>query len=410
MIAKVSRSNDVAFTLCYGQNPEKGGEVFCLNETLEGQTSKEMARDWLAMTNRYSPMCYHIVISMSDGDTEKIRNIDNPADRVEFERNVIDAFMRELDQRGNNVFDCPFVVAHHENTDNEHFHIAILTTTVDGGRLRDSFIKKNATRAAAKVSEEYGLEAAPRALYLERQHQKVISTGRCDSGSVSLADKRQSRDEQRKKRGYARVKKDHGELKERQRRTIRAQQRRQRCKYIIEKLAKDRATADASFLSRLASEGIRLYRDPYEQCLYAEIHDEDDDKLRTYSLDKELGIDLQLLQRLNTPITDKERTDKVGTKKYQELKVKIARERKAAESKVKAVSEARKNAGRATGNAKTMKSDRLLNAHGRKGSGIPNASGASGSGQNREYEVGGHHGSSDDPDEEWRRRSGYYGY
>ena len=116
MIAKVLRSDNVAYTLSYGQNPEKGGEVFYLNETLEGQTPKEMADDWLAIANKYSPMCYHIVISMSDGDTEKIRSIDNPADRVEFERNVIDAFMCELDQRGNNVFDCPFVVAHHENT------------------------------------------------------------------------------------------------------------------------------------------------------------------------------------------------------------------------------------------------------------------------------------------------------
>lgn len=410
MIAKVSRSNDVAFTLCYGQNPEKGGEVFCLNETLEGQTPKEMARDWLAMANRYSPMCYHIVISMSDGDTEKIRNMDNPADRVEFERNVINAFMRELDRRGNNVFDCPFVVAHHENTDNEHFHIAILTTTIDGGRLRDSFIKKNATRAAAKVSEEYGLEAAPRALYLERQHQKAVSTGRDDSGSVSLADKRQSRDEQRKKRGYVRVERDPEELKERQRRTIRAQQRRQRCKYIIEKLTKDGTTADANFLSRLASEGIRIYRDPYEQCLYTEIYDEDDDKLRTYSLDKELGVDLQLFQRQNIPMTEKERTDKVGTKKYQELKVRIEKERKATEARVKAVSRGRRKAGRTTGNAKAMKSGESLNTRGRKGSGIPNTSGGSCSGQNREYEVGGHHGSSDDPDEEWRRRSGYYGY
>jgi hypothetical protein len=125
MIAKVLRSDNVTYTLSYGQNSEKGGEVFYLNETLEGQTPKEMADDWLAIANKYSPMCYHIIISMSNGDTEKIRSIDNPADRVEFERNVIDAFMRELDQRGNNVFDCPFVVAHHENTDNEHFHISL---------------------------------------------------------------------------------------------------------------------------------------------------------------------------------------------------------------------------------------------------------------------------------------------
>jgi len=406
MIAKVLRSDNVTYTLSYGQNSEKGGEVFYLNETLEGQTPKEMADDWLAIANKYSPMCYHIIISMSNGDTEKIRSIDNPADRVEFERNVIDAFMRELDQRGNNVFDCPFVVAHHENTDNEHFHIAILTTTVDGRRLRDSFIKKNAVRAAAKVSEEYGLEAAPRALYLEQQHQKAVGTRKEEPRPDDSNEKRESRDDQSKKRTYTRVEKDPGELKERQRRAIRAQQRKQRCKYMIEKLAQDKTTTDANFLSRLVSEGISLYRDPYEQCLYAEIFDEDDDKTRTYSIEKELGVDLLLLQRLNVNVTVKERIDKVGTKKYQELKAKVEKERKAAEAK--AATTSRKTVKRTTGNSKATKTAKT--SYGRKGSGILNASGGAAHGQNREHEVGGHHGSSDDLDEKWRLESGYYGY
>lgn len=408
MIAKVLRSDNVAYTLSYGQNPEKGGEVFYLNETLEGQTPKEMADDWLAIANKYSPMCYHIVISMSDGDTEKIRSIDNPADRVEFERNVIDAFMCELDQRGNNVFDCPFVVAHHENTDNEHFHIAILTTTVDGRRLHDSFIKKNAVRAAAKISEEYGLEAAPRALYLEQQHQKAVGTRKEEPRPDDSNEKPESRDDQSKKRTYTRVEKDPSELKERQRRAIKAQQRKQRCKYMIEKLAQDRTTTGDNFLSRLASEGIRLYRDPYEQCLYAEIFDEDNDKTRTYSLDKELDVDLQLLQRLNVNVADKERVDKVSTKKYQELKVKVEKERKAAEAKAKTTKKSTKNVERSTGNSKTNKTTRT--SRGQKGSGFLNASGGAAHGQNREHEVGGHHGSGDDLDEEWRRKSGYYGY
>lgn len=407
MIAKVLRSDNVAYTLSYGQDPEKGGEVFYLNETLEGQTPKEMADDWLAIANKYSPMCYHIIISMSDGDTEKIRNIDNPADRVEFERNVIDAFMRELDQRGNNVFDCLFVVAHHENTDNEHFHIAILTTTVDGRRLHDSFIKKNAVRAAAKISEEYGLEAAPRALYLEQQHQKAVGT-REGSLPADSDEKRESRDDQSKKRTYTRVEKDPGELKERQRRTIRAKQRKQRCKYMIEKLAQDKTTTNANFLSRLTSEGIHLYRDPYEQCLYAEIFDEDDNKQRTYSLDRELDVDLLQLQRLNVTVEEKERVDKVSTKKYQELKVKVEKERKAAEAKAKTTKKSTKNVERSTGNSKTNKTTRT--SRGQKGSGFLNASGGAAHGQNREHEVGGHHGSSDDLDEEWRRKSGYYGY
>lgn len=176
MIARVTRSSDVHASLTYGQNPEKGGEVFYLNETAERASPKEQADDWLAMANPYRTMCYNIVISMSMEDTKKIRNIDNTAKRVAFERSVIEAFLRELNCRGNNVFDCPFVVAHHGNTDCEHFHITVLTTTIDGRRFNDRFIKKNACRSAAKVSEEFGLEAAPRALELERRHQ--VARGR----------------------------------------------------------------------------------------------------------------------------------------------------------------------------------------------------------------------------------------
>lgn len=78
MIAKVGRSSDVCFSLCYGQNPEKGGEVFYLNETAEYVTPQEQAKDWLAMANPYKTMCYNIVISISKEDTKAIRkNVDN---------------------------------------------------------------------------------------------------------------------------------------------------------------------------------------------------------------------------------------------------------------------------------------------------------------------------------------------
>lgn len=40
MIARVTRSSDVHASLTYGQNPEKGGEVFYLNETTERASPK----------------------------------------------------------------------------------------------------------------------------------------------------------------------------------------------------------------------------------------------------------------------------------------------------------------------------------------------------------------------------------
>ncbi|WP_036905669.1 hypothetical protein [Prevotella sp. AGR2160] len=169
---------------------------------------------------------------------------------------------------------------------------------------------------------------------------------------------------------------------------------------------KTKTTTDANFLSRLAAESIRLYRDPYEQCLYAVIYDEDDDKTRTYSLDKELDVDLQLLQRLNVNVTVKERVDKVSTKKYQEIKAKVEKERKAAEAK--AATTSRKTIKRTIGNSKATKTSK--SSLGRKGSGILNASEGAAHGQNREHEVGGHHGNSDDLDEKWHLESGYYGY
>ena len=107
-------------------------------------------------------------------------------------------------------------------------------------------------------------------------------------------------------------------------------------------------------------------------------------------------------------MADKERVDKVSTKKYQELKVKVEKERKAAEAKAKTTKKSTKNVERSTGNSKTNKTTRT--SRGQKGSGFLNASGGAADGQNREHEVGGEHGSSDDLDEELRRKSGCYGY
>lgn len=416
MIARVTASADIGFSLAYGQNPAKGGEVFYLNETAEYASPKEQAEDWLAIANSYRTMCYNIVISMSRNDTEKIRNIDNLKARVEFERNVIDAFLRELNRRGNNVFDCPFVVAHHNNTKCEHFHITILTTTVDGRRFNDKFINKNAYRAAAKISEEFGLEAAPRALYWEKKHQIAQGLRRSESAAETKEQTKQQRDDNRRKRGYTRVEKDPDEMQDRRQRYERAEKRKKQCKFEVESTAKEKATTGGNFLQRLADKGIGLYFDPYEQCLYAEIHDADDDKQRTYSLEKELGVDMSLLERLNINAPIKERVDKVDTKKYQALKTNVLKE-KEKEPKVKKNAEARAKVtkGKNTSISHTVTNRQgppSLPSLGGGSKGLGRLLGGSGShgGQTQHGNVnpdGSGNSNSDDLDEQWRRRNGY---
>ena len=149
MIANIQGSSNIGHSLTYGQNPEKGGEVFLMNGTDALACPEQQAQDWEAMSNDYKTKCYNIVISFSDSDSEKIRQIKDVTKRVEFERDVIRSFLDTMVEKGNNIYDCPFVAVHHGNTDNEHFHITILTTTMDGKRLNDKFIKLNATRAAA---------------------------------------------------------------------------------------------------------------------------------------------------------------------------------------------------------------------------------------------------------------------
>ena len=429
MIARVTRSANVHASLIYGQNPAKGGEVFLLNETDGRASPKEQADDWLAMANPYRTMCYNIVISMSREDTRKIRNIDSLEKRVDFERRVIEAFLRELNLRGNNVFDCPFVVAHHGNTECEHFHISVLTTTVDGRRFNDRFIKKNACRSAAKVSEEYGLEAAPRALTLERRHQ--IAQGRRKSPSAKettrAKESAESTEDQRRKRNYTRVEKDTSQMRERRERIIRAEKRKMQCRYLIESFAKEKGVTADNYQSRLAASGIRLYLDPYEKCLYAEIQDEDENKLRTYSLEKELEVDISLVNRLGFHAPVKERVDKVDTKKYQALKEKVLKEEaaKRAEEKAKekaAAKTAAAKAGRTAGKGRysSPSSGRTVKGSSRtslmpplKGAGLQTDNIGPHGGETQQGNVnpdGTRSHNSGDMDEEWKRRNGGYYY
>ncbi len=117
----------------------------------------EQAADWIATANNYRTQCYTIIISFTPEETALLRSMpDNGRDKV---RTIIGDFLDELSARGNDVSACPYIVARHDNTDNEHYHIVIRTTDVNGKRFRDNFINKNANRAAACIAMKYGLEA-----------------------------------------------------------------------------------------------------------------------------------------------------------------------------------------------------------------------------------------------------------
>lgn len=375
MMATVSTSTDIAQTLCYGQNPVKGGSIILCNLTDESATPEQQAKDWEALSNNYKTKLHHIVISFSDDDTIKIRGMP-PAERARFERGIIIDFMDELQRRGNNVYDCPFIIAHHGNTDNEHFHIAILNTTKDGKHFEDSYTKKNACRAAACVSMKYGLEAPPKAVRNEQNHQ----TAQARRKGKTLADVHNTG----KKRTYNRVNKDPNELRYRAERVRLAEKRKKTCKYVIEKVANDKTTTSANYVERLKAEGLSLFHD-CDEGYYVEMHDEKEGRSYSYLLEKDLGVDMALLPKLDNSKIAK------GRKPKKEKPVK------------KVVSNVPKTA--------PVKQKSPIHSPGvdKLRRGINNTTIGSHGGQTQQGNVNpdGSVNNDDDLDEQWRRRNGY---
>lgn len=378
MIATVGTSANISATLIYGQNVDKGGSLILCNLTDESAGPKQQAKDWEALSNNYKVKIYHVIISFSDKDTIKIRGMPS-TERLRFERGIILDFMDELQRRGNNVYDCPFVVAHHGNTDNEHFHISILNTTKDGKHFADSYIKKNACRSAAYVSIKYGLEAPTKAVRNELNHQKANERrkGEYSKGIVSNS--------QCKKRNYKRVDKDPDELRYRAERIRLAEKRKRSCKFIIESVAKDKMTNCHNFVERLKANGLDLFYDPAEG-YYAEMHDESKNKTYNYLLELHLGVNMALLPQLD--------------------KSKITKDRKTGKRPVEPqVKRIHVKSTFTNGNIDKSSKGNIISAKGL------NVTTGSQGGQTQQGNVnpdGNTNGNGDDDmDEQWRRRSGY---
>lgn len=130
-----------------------------------------------------------------------------------------------------------------------------------------------------------------------------------------------------------------------------AKKRKARLKYIIEKAARD----SPDFIGALASEGLTLFHDPKKGLCVRML--DSDGKERQYSLLKDLGIDMSILPAsVLAPFPSKQSHQTYSTSKS------------------------------------------------KHNSGIKDA--PSGSSRNAEHEIRDSH-SSDDLDDEWKRRNGY---
>lgn len=338
----VGSSSDISHCLAYAQNHDKDGGILFANFTDLSATAEEQARDWMATANRYKTMCYTIIISFTPNETAMLRSMpDNGRDKI---RTIIRDFLDELAERGNDVDDCPYIVARHDNTDNEHYHMVIRTTDINGKRFCDKFLKKNATRAAAKIAMKYGLEAPPKAAEREKAHQEAEG---------------QRRKEKVKRKHKPSASQSEIDEKIRRKRAVEeAAKRKTMLKYVIEKLAKESRSVD-SFISGLAAEGILLAKDD-KKGLCAVMTDSDG-KVRKYSLAKDLDVDMSLIPNISV--------------------------------QAKPVAKASQSSPLKPNVSANMPRTGL------------NVAGGSGS-RNAEHEINKSSGS-DDLDEEWKRRNGY---
>ena len=352
MNARVGKSSDISHSLGYAQNHEKDGSILFANFTDLSASPEEQAQDWIATANDYRTQCYTIIISFTPEETAMLRSMsDNGRDKV---RTIIRDFLDELGQRGNDVSECLYIVARHDNTDNEHYHIVIRTTDINGKRFCDKFINKNANRAAACIAMKYGLETARKAAEHERAHQEAEGKRRKDKTARQhkpSATQSQMDERMRRKRAVEEARK-----------------RKVKLKYMIEKAA----TEATDFVGALATDGLTLFTDP-KKGLCVRMTDSDG-KERSYSLQKDLGIDMSIIPPIN--ITSP------GTSKAPATKVTPS----------------------PTMNKPSQSSPLKPKS---QSSGIANIKDASSSSsRNAEYEIRDGKGT-DDPDEEWKRRNGY---
>lgn len=274
MNARVGKSSDISHSLQYARNSEKDGEILISNLSDFSATPEEQAADWISTANNYKTQCYTIVISFSPDETNYFRSLpDNGREKVS---TLIRDFLKELGNRGNDVSECPYIVARHGNTDNEHYHIVIRTTDMFGKRMKDKYINKNACRSASCIALKYGLDVPAKAAERERAHQKAQGTLKKDFKPRQHAPsvtQEQINDKLRRREAVEN-----------------ANRRKAKLRYIIENLALKYPDSPILFKSELEKDNISISRHDKKGWCATMIDDEG--KQRTYSIAKDLGLSL----------------------------------------------------------------------------------------------------------------------
>lgn len=385
MNCKTNMTANLARSLAYGQDRGKGGECFFYQALDPTLTPQQQAEDWAVMSNGYKFDACHLIISFSPRDTEKIRKIAETAERIRYERQILSAFFRELATRGNDISKTAYAVFHHGNTRCEHFHAYVLMTDLEGKRWDNSFLKKNASRAAAKVSMDFGLEGSPKAMQREAAHQQRLGKRKRTQQEVDSNNHKRKYTTSVDKQGH--IHRDRGttsdksvinERLRRQRSVQEAEKRKRQYKYLIEQAMIH--TYPQPLLSQLHTQGITLFADPLLGVAMS-VTDEDGREHR-YALQADLGVDVSHFPHVLTHSLPIGYVHEADRRKAEEKADKVVNV-KTAPSEAKAAPQARPS-------LPSVKS--VLSAQG------------SSRDDNREHEIAGNHHSVDDPDEEWKRK------
>ena len=165
MIAKVGTSTNIISTLEYNENALKGGEVIFSNGIDPKMPVNLQARLLESYHNpNFKVKAHTIIISHGDNDSKRLT--------PEQEKKYLRAFVDGMIERGFDLDNSRWVIARHGNTDNVHYHMAVMTTKEDGTRFKDYYLGKNASRVAAEVSKKFELEHATWSAKKESTHRE----------------------------------------------------------------------------------------------------------------------------------------------------------------------------------------------------------------------------------------------
>lgn len=374
MIAKVNYSDKISRCFSYGENPKKGGEIILQQGVFEHHSPEQKAVDWERISNNYKHRVVHVIISLGPELSAQLKAINDSEQRLQYEQRAILEFLGIMSEKGNNIQDCPFVCYHHGNTDNEHVHMYVLMTAMDGLRLKTKLIGKNADRAAARYSLLHNQKGAPKAMRAELRH--CIRTGKLQPSDIS-PEMMQWLYAKPEKETAERIKRTHvmtGTAEEIAARTRRAdaveaaKRRKTKCRAIITEVA-GQAHDAASFTSKLKGMGLEFFISP-DKGFSVRFTDEIG-KERDYSF-KQLDLSEDMVPYMK-PIIEEDETKRKECEKVITTGKHVAR------------------AARGHSQSSMAKtSGRIVNAGSRAAHVLSQQSG--GSDENREYEVGDHEG------------------